>query len=95
MIVCDKEKELLIKSDDVMNIKVRKRWCRAEARKTLKSLKDGYRSEASGRICHTVYHMPEYKKAKTIMAYMSMDKEVMTVSLLVTMLRHEIGRAHV
>lgn len=73
---------------DNQNIKDRKRWCRSEARKALDNLKDGYRVEASGRICRKLYLTPEYKEAKTILAYASMGKEVMTVSLLVTMLKH-------
>lgn len=72
--------------EDVTNIKDRKRWCRIQAEEALKNLKEGYRNEASERISGKLYDMPEYQKAKLVLAYASMDREVMTFPLVAGML---------
>lgn len=73
--------------EDVNNIKDRKRWCRIQAQEALKNLKDGYRVEASNLIISRLYDMPEYKEAKTVLAYASMNREVITLPLVADMLQ--------
>lgn len=65
-----------------------KRWWRREIRRQLAMSKDGYRNVASERIRRALCHMDEYKKAGTVLVYFSAGKEVLTQTLMTTVLRH-------
>ena len=55
-----------------------KRWWRSETKKKQAKLSDVYMNDASTNIGRVLRALPEYRKAKTIMLYVSVGKEVMT-----------------
>ena len=59
-----------------------KRWCRKQVREAQKGLTDAYMTEASEAIREQLMRMDEYRKAKVIMLYVNVGKEVVTRSLM-------------
>lgn len=65
-----------------------KRWWRREIKSRLAGLNDVYRHDAAEAMRIRLIHSEAYRKAETILFYVSTDKEVMTSEMLVTALRH-------
>ena len=59
-----------------------KRWWRKRIREAQQGLSIGYMTESSERILKRLMRTPEYRKAETVMLYVSCGKEVMTTALM-------------
>lgn len=59
-----------------------KRWWRVETKKKQAELSDVYMNDASTKIGRALRNLPEYRKARSIMMYVSVGKEVMTNKML-------------
>ena len=59
-----------------------KRWWRKRIREAQKDLTDAYMTEASEAIREQLMHMEEYRKAKVVMLYVNVGREVVTRSLM-------------
>ena len=66
----------------MIDVKETKRICREMAADKLAETSDDYRSSASVKIALNAIALPETKKAKTVMAYFSVDKEPSTLALI-------------
>lgn len=70
----------------MIDINETKRISREMAKDALEATSEEYRSSASATIAVNVLALPEMKKARTVMLYVSVDKEPATLALIVKLL---------